>query len=80
MTGSTDAEFKMLEKVRRKTDGDPDFSAEERLILRKCISAIEFILTLGRVGKWLIAIMAALALALGSANTIWEALKEWFTG
>jgi hypothetical protein len=70
-----------LTKFEKKVTDDPDFNAAERVILRKFIAAFRFMLTLGRVGKWIIAALAAVAMALGSLKVIMEAVKTlWQNG
>lgn len=77
MTEWTEAEIAVLRKVMAKAEQDPDFSPEDLKSLHEMAEAFRGVMYLGRVGKWFIVGLAALAGGFTAWDQVSERIRVW---
>lgn len=76
----TDDDYSTLRRLIEKAKNDPEFTAEDVAALRKMSDAFRGIEAFGRVGKWLIFLLAALAGAMTAWEQVTTKVGEWLGG
>lgn len=73
----TDAEIGTLRRLIKKAEQDPEFTKDDIQALRQIADAFKFLRAFGRFAKWIIATLAALAVALGAWETVAAKVRAW---
>ena len=69
----------LLARVRRHIEDDPEFTEQEVQLLRQVLDAYRSILALGKLGKWLVGVLATMTALVVSWESITKGIKQWLT-
>ena len=73
----TDSEIQILRRIIRKAQEDPEFTKEDVQALRQIADAFKGLRAFGRLTKWIIFILAAIAGALTAWETVSTKVRLW---
>lgn len=80
MADWTDTEVETLRRLIRKAEQDPDFTKDDLDALRTIADAFKGLRAFGRLSKWVIFLLAAIAGALSAWDAISERVRAWLGG
>lgn len=76
----TDTEMAVLRKMMKKAEEDPDFSAEDKEVIRQFLDAFKSLMFLGRFTKWVIFLLASIAGAIAVWDQLAAKVRTWLGG
>jgi hypothetical protein len=68
---------RLLERLERHLDKDPDFSESDRAALHEMAQAWRGWVSLGRGAKWIITVLGLIAAAVASWGVLAGVIKDW---
>lgn len=76
----TEKHDRILAKVMEKVKNDPAFSDADLAALKEVLSAWNGWKSFGRLSKWIVYVLAAVAGAMTAWNVVIEQVRKWLTG
>jgi hypothetical protein len=72
-------DIELLRNLRQHIEADPKFSDDEVKLMRQVIDAYRSILALGKLGKWLVGVLATVTALIVGWEAVAKGIKQWLT-